>query len=66
MSEPQIKTGTETPLHDTWEFNGTNWTQILTDGPAVNKAILEYDPVRNQTIMLEMAGALAGQRACST
>jgi len=46
------RTLTETPLHDTWEFNGTNWTQILTDGPAVTKAILEYDPVRKQTIML--------------
>jgi len=46
------KTLTETPLHDTWEFNGTNWTQVLTEGPAVNKAIIEYDPVRNQTIML--------------
>jgi hypothetical protein len=46
------RTLTETPLHDTWEFDGTNWTQILTDGPAVIKAILEYDPVRKQTIML--------------
>ena len=46
------KTLTETPLHDTWEFNGTNWTQILADGPVVTKAILEYDPVRKQTIML--------------
>ncbi|MEA2328648.1 MAG: large repetitive protein [Thermoanaerobaculia bacterium] len=43
---------TETPLKDTWEFNGTNWTQILTDGPLVIKPILEYDPVRKQTIML--------------
>src|SRR4051794_28387497 len=48
------KTLTETPLHDTWEFNGTNWTQILTDGPAVTKPILEYDQVRKQTIMLGM------------
>ena len=46
------KTLTETPLHDTWEFDGTNWTQILADGPAVTKPILEYDPVRKQTIML--------------
>jgi hypothetical protein len=49
----------ETPLHDTWEFNGTNWTQILTDGPAVNRAILEYDPVRKQTIMLGMNASAA-------
>lgn len=53
------KTLTETPLHDTWEFNGTNWTQILTDGPAVNKAILEYDPVRKQTIMLGINASAA-------
>jgi len=46
------RTVTETPIHDTWEFNGTNWTQILADGPAVTKPILEYDPVRKQTIML--------------
>lgn len=46
------RTLTETPLHDTWEFDGTNWHQILTDGPAVIKPILEYDQVRKQTIML--------------
>ncbi|HEV7428034.1 MAG TPA: kelch repeat-containing protein [Thermoanaerobaculia bacterium] len=46
------RTLTETHLHDTWEFNGTAWTQILTDGPDVTKPILEYDPVRKQTIML--------------
>jgi galactose oxidase-like protein len=46
------KTLTETPLYDTWEFDGTNWTQILTVGPVVGKPIIEYDPVRKQTIML--------------
>lgn len=46
------RTLTETPLKDTWEFDGTNWRQILTDGPAVLKPILEYDPVRKQTIMI--------------
>ena len=46
------KTLTETPLKDTWEFDGTNWKQILTDGPTVYKPMLEYDPVRKQTIML--------------
>ena len=53
------RTLTETPLHDTWEFNGTNWTQILTDGPAVTKAILEYDPIRKQTIMLGVNASAA-------
>jgi N-acetylneuraminic acid mutarotase len=46
------KTLTETPLKDTWEFDGTNWRQILSDGPAVSKPILVYDPVRKQTIMI--------------
>jgi hypothetical protein len=55
------KTLTETPLHDTWEFNGTNWNQILTDGPAITRPVLEYDPVRKQTIMLGLnaSGATA-------
>lgn len=46
------RTLTETPLHDTYEFDGTNWKQILSDGPAVIKPNLAYDPVRNRTIML--------------
>ena len=46
------RTLSETPLHDTWEFDGTIWRQILTDGPAVTKPSLEYDPVRKQTIMI--------------
>lgn len=45
-------TVTETSLRDTWEFDGTSWHQLLTDGPAVVKPILEYDPVHKQTIML--------------
>ncbi len=53
------RTLTETPLHDTWEFDGTVWHQILTDGPAVNKPILEYDPVRKQTIMIAYDSAIA-------
>ena len=47
------RTLTETPLHDTWEFDGTTgWRQVITDGPAVIKPILEYDQARHQTIML--------------
>ncbi|HXH40488.1 MAG TPA: kelch repeat-containing protein [Thermoanaerobaculia bacterium] len=48
------KTLTETPIHDTWEFDGTNWRQILPDGPTplVKKPVLTYDPVRNQTVMI--------------
>jgi hypothetical protein len=46
------RTLTKTTLRDTWEFDGTNWKQILTDGPTVTKPILEYDQVRKQTIMI--------------
>jgi len=46
------RTLSEAALKDTWEFDGTNWKQILTDGPALNKPMLAYDPVRKQTIML--------------
>jgi hypothetical protein len=46
------RTLNETPLHDTWEFDGIAWKQILSDGPAINKPMLAYDPVRKQTIML--------------
>jgi hypothetical protein len=53
------RTLTETPLHDTWEFDGTNWRQILSDGPAVTKPVLEYDPVRKQTIMIAYDSKIA-------
>lgn len=45
---------TNTPIRDTWEFDGTAWHQILPDGPApdVIRPILTYDPVRNQTVMV--------------
>jgi hypothetical protein len=46
------RTLVQTPLHDTWEFDGANWNQILADGPAVTKPILAYDQVRKQTIMI--------------
>jgi len=45
---------TLTPLHDTWEFDGTDWTKIGGDGPAVTKPILAYDAARNQIIMLAL------------
>ena len=43
---------TTTPLYDTWEFDGTTWTQTNTDGPKVLKPILVYDAARDQIIML--------------
>ncbi len=46
------KTATANSLADTWEFDGTNWTQRSTSGPALAKPILQYDPARNQVIMM--------------
>ena len=43
---------TNVSLHDTWEFDGTTWRQILADGPAVSKPLLAYDPKRNQMVLL--------------
>ncbi len=39
-------------MYDTWEFDGTNWTQRNAAGPTVNKPILTYDSARNQLLML--------------
>ncbi len=38
--------------YDTWEFNGTSWTQVNADGPKLNSAALSYDEARNQIILL--------------
>lgn len=43
---------TLTPLYDTWEFDGTTWTQVGSDGPQLSKPLLAYDAARNQVIML--------------
>lgn len=45
---------TLTPAHDTWEFDGTTWTQVGGEGPAVTKPLLAYDAARNQIIMLAL------------
>ena len=52
---------TVAPLHDTWEFDGTTWTQIGGDGPAISKPLLEYDPVTNQVIMLGLDDTVTTQ-----
>lgn len=46
------RTTTVNPYFDTWEFDGTTWTQRATDGPHVAKPILQYDPSRNEIILL--------------
>ncbi|HEX8412169.1 MAG TPA: kelch repeat-containing protein [Thermoanaerobaculia bacterium] len=40
------------PLYDTWEFDGTNWTEIQKVGPSVDKPLMSYDVARNQLILL--------------
>jgi hypothetical protein len=43
---------TLTPIHDTWEFDGTTWKQIGGEGPTIAKPLIAYDEARNQIIML--------------
>ena len=43
---------TITTTHDTWEFDGTTWTQRAGEGPKVSKPILVYDDAHHQIIML--------------
>ncbi|HEV8658059.1 MAG TPA: kelch repeat-containing protein [Thermoanaerobaculia bacterium] len=43
---------TITNLYDTWEFDGTNWTKVIDNGPTVIRPMLVYDEVRNQTLLV--------------
>jgi hypothetical protein len=43
---------TTTNYYDTWEFDGTNWTQIATNGPQVTTPLLAYDEATQQMILL--------------
>jgi hypothetical protein len=43
-----------TNLNDTWEFDGTTWTQRAATGPVVVRQMLQYDPARNQVILVAM------------
>jgi hypothetical protein len=52
---------TLTPVHDTWEFDGTTWKQIGGEGPAISKPLLAYDAARNQVIMLGLDATVATQ-----
>ncbi|HET7711837.1 MAG TPA: kelch repeat-containing protein [Thermoanaerobaculia bacterium] len=45
---------TTTTFTDTWEFDGTTWTQVVQEGPKVTYPRLAYDAARNQTIMVGM------------
>jgi N-acetylneuraminic acid mutarotase len=50
-------------LFDTWEFDGTNWTEVVShaNGPKLEKGTLEYDPSRKQMLLVGIneAGAPA-------
>lgn len=39
-------------LYDTWEFDGTTWTQRGGEGPKVNKPTVVYDQANKQTLLL--------------
>jgi len=41
-----------TPYYDTWEFDGTTWTQVLSDGPHADKPIMVWDAPRLNILML--------------
>ena len=39
-------------LFDTWEFDGTDWKQVGSNGPQIIKPLLTYDKTRHQMLML--------------
>lgn len=41
-----------TGRYDTWEFDGTQWHQIIAEGPKVAKPILAYDATSKQTYLI--------------
>ena len=48
-----FETGEVTNYHDTWEFDGTNWTKVGTDDQIkVNKPLMEYHSARREVILL--------------
>src|SRR2546423_4651977 len=48
---------TLTPLHDTWEFDGTTWNQVGGEGPAVTKTRLVRDGAPQPDLTLAPPGA---------
>jgi hypothetical protein len=43
---------TFTGRYDTWEFDGSQWHQIIAEGPKVAKPIVAYNPTSNQTYLI--------------
>jgi hypothetical protein len=52
--DPKQFTPTTTNLYDTWEFDGTTWTQRNASGPNLNNPVVAYDEARSQVIMIGM------------
>jgi hypothetical protein len=40
------------PNYETWEFDGTQWTNVTGEAPKVAKPILAWDPVNHDIVML--------------
>jgi hypothetical protein len=53
---------TTTSFHDTWEFDGTTWTQVLSDGPKIDKPLIVWDAARANVFMLGADSALASHQ----
>ena len=50
---------TTTPYHDTWEFDGTTWTKVLSDGPTVDKPLMTWDAARHVVFLLAVDSKIA-------
>ena len=48
-----ISNATAAPLNDTWVWNGTNWSQVITahQPPARSMHTMAYDPINQQIVM---------------
>lgn len=53
---------TTTPYHDTWEFDGTTWTQVLSDGPKIDKPLLTWDAARANVFMLGVDSSIVSHQ----
>ena len=53
---------TVTAIHDTWEFDGTTWKQVLADGPKADKPIMIWDAARAAVFMLGVDSTIASHQ----
>jgi len=47
-----------TPVHDTWEWDGTSWQQLATDG-ALTEGSLAFDVDRGRAVLAGISGTVA-------